>query len=76
MLEVPLRHPQLAWFSELRLRWYAVPVISDMYLWRHGRRCPANSSWIVPPTAGSTTPVFHRAYDDFDASPSFCRHSA
>ena len=168
VLEVPLRHPDLAWFRELRLRWYAVPVISDMYLeaggirypaapfngwymcteigsrdlgdesrynqlpeiaarmglrteslrtlWKdravtelnaavlysyemsgvkiadhhtesdrflahigkeeqHGRRCPADWSWIVPPTAGSTTPVFHRYYDDFDASPSFGRHA-
>jgi nitric-oxide synthase, bacterial len=166
VLEVPLRHPDLTWFRELRLRWYAVPVISDMYLeaggirypaapfngwymcteigsrdlgdenrynqlpeiaarmglrtdsprtlWkdravtelnaavlysfetsgvrladhhteselflahleneqRHGRRCPADWSWIVPPTAGSTTPVFHRSFDDFDASPNFCR---
>jgi nitric-oxide synthase, bacterial len=169
VLEVPLRHPELAWFGELGLRWYAVPVISDMYLeaggirypaapfngwymcteigsrdlgdavrynqlpeiaarmglsigsprtlWRdravtelnaavlysyemsgvkiadhhteserflahigkeeqHGRRCPADWSWIVPPTAGSTTPVFHRYYDDFEASPSFCRHDS
>src|SRR5580693_7749775 len=164
VLEVPLRHPNLAWFGELRLRWYAVPVISGMYLeaggirypaapfngwymcteigsrdlgdearynqlpeiavrmglrtdslrtlWKdravtelnaavlhsfegsgvriadhhtesrrflahvekeqqHGRRCPADWSWIVPPTASSTTEVFHRLYDDFDASPSF-----
>jgi nitric-oxide synthase, bacterial len=168
VLEVPLRHPDLLWFRELRLRWYAVPVISDMYLeaggirypaapfngwyicteigsrdlgdesrynqlpeiaarmglrtenlrtlWkdravtelnaavlysfetsgvkitdhhteselflahleqeqRHGRRCPADWSWIVPPAAGSTTPVFHRSYDDFDASPNFYRHA-
>ena len=168
VLEVPLRHPDLTWFRQLRLRWYAVPVISDMYLeaggirypaapfngwymcteigsrdladesrynqlpeiaarmglrtdsprtlWkdravtelnaavlysfeasgvkiadhhteselflahleqeqRHGRRCPADWSWIVPPTAGSTTPVFHRCYDDFDASPNFRRHA-
>jgi nitric-oxide synthase len=168
VLEVPLRHPELAWFRELRLRWYAVPVISDMYLeaggirypaapfngwymcteigsrdlgdedrydqlpeiaarmglrtdslrtlWKdravtelnaavlhsyelsgvkiadhhteserflthvgkeqqHGRRCPAEWSWIVPPTAGSTTPVFHRTYEDFDASPNFHRHA-
>jgi nitric oxide synthase oxygenase domain/subunit len=27
----------------------------------------------VPPAAGSTTPVFHRCYDDFDASPNFRR---
>jgi nitric-oxide synthase len=168
VLEVPLRHPDLLWFRELRLRWYAVPVISDMYLeaggirypaapfngwymcteigsrdlgdesrynqlpkiaarmglrtesprtlWkdravtelnaavlysfetsgvkiadhhteselflahveqerRHGRACPADWSWIVPPAAGSTTPVFHRSYDDFDASPNFYRHA-
>ncbi len=168
VLEVPLRHPDLAWFRELRLRWYAIPVISDMYLeaggvrypaapfngwymcteigsrdlgdenrynqlpeiaarmglrtdsprtlWKdravtelnaavlysyemsgvkiadhhteserflahldkeqqHGRRCPADWSWIVPPTAGSTTPVFHRSYEDFDTSPNFCRHA-
>jgi nitric-oxide synthase len=168
VLEVPLRHPDLTWFRQLRLRWYAVPVISDMYLeaggirypaapfngwymcteigsrdladegrynqlpeiaarmglrtdsprtlWqdravtelnaavlysfeasgvkiadhhteselflahlekeqRQGRRCPADWSWIVPPTAGSTTPVFHRYYDDFDASPNFYRHA-
>jgi nitric-oxide synthase len=42
---------------------------------RLGRRCPADWSWIVPPTAGSTTPVFHRFYDDFDASPNFRRHA-
>jgi len=169
VLEVPLRHPDLAWFCDLRLRWYAVPVISDMYLeaggicypaapfngwymcteigsrdlgddsrynqlpriaarmglrtdsprtlWkdravtelnaavlhsyetsgvriadhhseseyflahiekeqRHGRRCPADWSWIVPPTAGSTTPVFHQLYEDFDATPNFYRHPA
>ena len=169
MLEVPLRHPDLSWFRELQLRWYAVPVISDMYLeaggirypaapfngwymcteigsrdlgdvdrynqlpevaarmglavsdlrtlWkdrgvtelnaavlysyemsgvkiadhhteserflahveqeqRHGRRCPADWSWIVPPTAGSTTPVFHRYYDEFEASPNFGRHDS
>ena len=42
---------------------------------QHGRRCPADWSWIVPPAAGSTTPVFHRTYDDFDASPNFYRHA-
>jgi nitric-oxide synthase len=30
--EVPLRHPDLGWFEKLGLRWYAVPVISDMRL--------------------------------------------
>jgi nitric-oxide synthase len=29
-----------------------------------GRRVPADWSWIVPPMSGSTTPVFHRYYDE------------
>ena len=32
VLEVPLRHPDLEWFAELGLRWYAVPAISNMPL--------------------------------------------
>jgi nitric-oxide synthase, bacterial len=169
VLEVTLRHPEFGWFADLGLRWYAVPVISDMWLdiggvrypaapfngwymgteigsrdlgdsgrynqlpviarcmglstasertlWkdkavtelnlavlhsfssagvtisdhhtesvrflqhlareeRHGRACPADWSWIVPPAASSTTPVFHRYYQDFDESPNFYRHQA
>lgn len=30
--EVALSHPDHAWFAELGLRWYAVPVIADMKL--------------------------------------------
>ncbi|OLL74973.1 Nitric oxide synthase oxygenase [Pseudonocardia sp. Ae150A_Ps1] len=33
-----------------------------------GRSCPADWSWIVPPMSGSQTPVFHRYYDEPDAS--------
>ncbi len=166
VLEVPLRHPDFSWFSDLGLRWYAVPVISDMQLeaggicypaapfngwymgteigsrdlgdvgrynelpriaegmglrtdndrtlWkdramtelnvavlhsfsaagvtitdhhtesvrflkhlemeeRQGRICPADWTWIVPPAASSTTPVFHRYYQDLDQSPNFYR---
>jgi nitric-oxide synthase len=32
VLEVTMRHPEFGWFADLGLRWYAVPVISDMYL--------------------------------------------
>ncbi|NMH98980.1 nitric oxide synthase oxygenase [Pseudonocardia sp. K10HN5] len=32
VLEVPLRHPEHAWFADLRLRWHAVPAISNMPL--------------------------------------------
>jgi nitric-oxide synthase, bacterial len=169
VLEVPLAHPEFAWFADLGLRWYAVPVISDMYLevggirypaapfngwymcteigsrdlgddgryaqlpviaahmglslasdtnlWKdramtelnvavlhsfqragvtitdhhtesarflrhlereewHGRACPADWSWIVPPSAASSTPVFHRYYQDFDQTPNYYRHPA
>lgn len=31
-LEVPLRHPDYKWFEDLQLKWYAVPMISDMML--------------------------------------------
>ena len=167
VLEVIIRHPEFGWFAGLGLRWYAVPVISDMYLdiggvcypaapfngwymcteigsrdlgdtgrydqlpviarqmglatasdrtlWKdramnelnlavlhsfstagvtisdhhtesvrflqhikreeqHGRPCPADWTWIVPPAASSATPVFHRYYQDFDQAPNFYRH--
>jgi len=167
VLEVIIEHPEFRWFADLGLRWYAVPVISDMYLeiggicypaapfngwymcteigsrdlgdtgrydllpvvarrmglstdsdrtlWkdkavtelnlavlhsftaagvtiadhhtesvrflqhlereeRHGRACPADWTWIVPPAASSSTPVFHRYYQNFDQTPNFYRH--
>ncbi|HEX7733376.1 MAG TPA: nitric oxide synthase oxygenase [Ktedonobacteraceae bacterium] len=30
VLEVPLSHPEYSWFSELDLKWHALPVISNM----------------------------------------------
>jgi nitric-oxide synthase, bacterial len=167
VLEVLIDHPEFRWFAGLGLRWYAVPVISDMFLeiggvrypaapfngwymcteigsrdlgdtarynqlpviawhmglstasdrslWkdkamtelnlavlhsfaaagvtisdhhtesvrflqhmereaRHGRGCPADWTWIVPPAASSATPVFHRYYENFDETPNFYRH--
>jgi nitric-oxide synthase len=41
VLEVPISHPDLEWFSGLGLRWHAVPVISDMALAGRGLRFPA-----------------------------------
>ncbi len=32
VMEVPIKHPEFRWFSDLGLRWYAVPVISNMRL--------------------------------------------
>jgi nitric-oxide synthase, bacterial len=43
---------------------------------KHGRACPADWTWIVPPAASSATPVFHRYYQDFDQTPNFYRHPA
>ncbi len=31
-LEMELEHPDFEWFKDLKLRWYAVPVVSDMVL--------------------------------------------
>ncbi|MFT3989954.1 MAG: nitric oxide synthase oxygenase [Luteolibacter sp.] len=30
ILEVPLVHPNFDWFEDLKLKWHAIPVISDM----------------------------------------------
>jgi nitric-oxide synthase len=40
-LEVPLQHPEFPWFAELGLRWYAVPLLSDMRLRLGGIDFPA-----------------------------------
>lgn len=32
VLEVPLSHPELAAFADLQLKWYAVPIVSNMRL--------------------------------------------
>jgi nitric-oxide synthase len=55
VLEVPLRHPQLSWFSELGLRWYALSVISDMTFEAGGIRYPAApfNGWYMCTEIGS-----------------------
>lgn len=40
-LQVALRHPDLGWFAELGLKWYAVPILSDMKLRLGGLDFPA-----------------------------------
>lgn len=42
VLEVAISHPDFPWFAGLGLRWYAVPVICDMYLDAGGVRYPAS----------------------------------
>lgn len=41
IMEVPLVHPEYQWFQTLGLRWYAVPIISDMRLEIGGISYPA-----------------------------------
>ncbi|GAA4904137.1 nitric-oxide synthase [Actinomycetospora succinea] len=41
VLEVPLTHPDHAWFADLELRWHALPVISNMRLDIGGISYPA-----------------------------------
>ncbi|MGI5130067.1 nitric oxide synthase oxygenase [Pseudonocardia sp. CA-107938] len=41
VLEVPLTHPDHAWFAELRLRWHAVPAIANQPLVIGGVTYPA-----------------------------------
>jgi len=55
VLEVPIGHPEFGWFADLGLRWYAVPVISDMYLEIGGVCYPAApfNGWYMCTEIGS-----------------------
>jgi nitric-oxide synthase, bacterial len=55
VLEVPIGHPEFGWFAGLGLRWYAVPVISDMYLDVGGVCYPATpfNGWYMCTEIGS-----------------------
>ncbi len=55
VLEVPLSHPEFAWFAELRLRWHAVPAISNMPLEIGGITYPAApfNGWYVGTEIGA-----------------------
>ena len=54
-LEVPLSHPDFPWFAELGLRWYAVPILSDMVLRIGGLDFPAApfNGWYMGTEIGS-----------------------
>ncbi len=63
--EVPLRHPDHAWFAELGLRWYAVPAISDMVLEIGGIRYPAApfNGWYMGTEIGARNLADTERYD-------------
>ena len=54
-LEVVLEHPEFPWFSELGLKWYAVPILSDMVLRIGGVNFPAApfNGWYMGTEIGS-----------------------
>jgi len=55
VLEVSLEHPEFKWFSELQLKWHAVPLISDMLLEVGGIEYPAApfNGWYMVTEIGS-----------------------
>lgn len=55
VLEVSIEHPEFGWLAGLGLRWYAVPVISDMYLEIGGICYPAApfNGWYMCTEIGS-----------------------
>jgi len=65
VLEVPISHPEHAWFAELRLRWHAVPAISNMPLEIGGITYPAApfNGWYVGTEVGARNLVDPDRYD-------------
>lgn len=63
--EVPLRHPALPWFEGLGLRWYAVPVISDMVFRAAGTDHPLApfNGWYMGTEIGARNLADHDRYD-------------
>ncbi|KAG9095173.1 Nitric oxide synthase, inducible, partial [Ceratobasidium sp. 370] len=68
--EVKITHPTLPWFEDLGLR-----CASDSFV-RHYEKeirvrgfCPGDWVWIVPPTGGSTTKVWHQEMYNFLIKP-------
>jgi nitric-oxide synthase, bacterial len=73
VLEVLIEHPEFDWFADLGLRWYAVPVISDMYLEIGGVRYPAApfNGWYMCTEIGSRDLGDTNRYDQL---PVIARH--
>lgn len=64
-LEVEIKHPWFNWFEELKLRWYGVPVISDMTLeigGIHYTAAPFNG-WFMGTEIGSRNLGDERRYN-------------
>jgi len=65
VLEVPLVHPEFAWFADLRLRWHAVPAISNMPLSIGGITYPAApfNGWYLGTEIGARNLADPERYD-------------
>jgi nitric-oxide synthase len=65
VLEVPLSHPEYVCFAELRLRWHAVPAISNMPLEVGGVTYPAApfNGWYLGTEIGARNLVDAGRYD-------------
>ena len=65
VLEVPLTHPEFAWFADLRLRWHAVPAISNMPLSVGGITYPAApfNGWYLGTEIGARNLADAQRYD-------------
>ncbi|NUO98188.1 MAG: nitric oxide synthase oxygenase [Nonomuraea sp.] len=65
VLEVPLVHPEYAWFAGLGLRWHAVPAISDMCLEIGGicYPCAPFNGWYMGTEIGARNLADHDRYD-------------
>ncbi|WP_344015251.1 nitric oxide synthase oxygenase [Pseudonocardia xinjiangensis] len=65
VLEVPLIHPDHDWFADLRLRWHAVPAISNMPLVVGGVTYPAApfNGWYLGTEIGARNLVDADRYD-------------
>lgn len=65
VLEMDIRHPELPEFEELNLKWYAVPMISDMALEIGGIRYPAApfNGWYMETEIGARNFADAERYD-------------
>lgn len=65
VLEVPLTHPDHAWFADLGLRWHAVPAISNMHLDVGGIRYPTApfNGWYMATEIGARNLADADRYD-------------
>ncbi len=55
VLEVPIAHPEHAWFAELGLRWHALPAVADMLFDCGGVRytCAPFNGWYMGTEVGA-----------------------